>query len=92
MLLLLYGFAEMSTQPKLKKFNFATIPSEANFVLAKCPAQISSNKLTEKLAKKYGIIVRDCGHKKELKNMVRITVGSPCKVRRLIRALQEIWP
>ena len=52
---------------------FQVFPSEANFILFKCP--IDHRLLVKRLAEK-GVMIRDFGDKRRLENCVRTTIGT----------------
>lgn len=58
---------------ELKKLGFEPYPSDANFILAKCP--IDHAVFTSALKAK-GILIRDFGAKRRTENCVRMTVGT----------------
>jgi len=57
----------------LSKLGFEPFPSDANFILARCP--IDHAVFTDALKKK-GILIRDFGSKRRMENCVRFTVGT----------------
>ncbi len=71
----------------LAKLGFKVFPSEANFLLVR---HSEASRLAKKLAKNYGIIVRDFGSKPSLRDCIRISVGAPKENKLLIKSLKEI--
>ena len=69
----------------LEKMRIRTIPSQANFVLARFGNRAD---VVVRQLRRRGILVRDRGH--ELPGWVRITLGTLSQTRRLIRALRAI--
>ncbi len=57
----------------LKELGFEPYPSDANFILAKCP--IDHRVMTDGLKAK-GVIIRDFGSKRRTENCVRMTIGT----------------
>ncbi|MFH1536765.1 MAG: histidinol-phosphate transaminase [Patescibacteria group bacterium] len=72
---------------ELKKINIPVFKSETNFLLiqVKCATEIYN-----KLAKKYGIIIRNRTDEPKLNNCLRITIGTPEQNKKLIKALTNI--
>ena len=71
----------------LEGLGVKVFPSEANFLLAYCP---NASNVAQKLARDFGIIIRDFGLKPNLKDCVRISVGTVEQNKLLIKALREI--
>ena len=72
---------------QLKRMGFTVFPSDANFLLVKMP---DMSKIAKKLAEKYGLIIRDFGHKKQVENCARISMGTRSQNRKLLAALAKI--
>lgn len=72
---------------ELTKLGFKVFPSEANFLLCYYP---KSSQIATKLAIDFGIIVRDFGSRPNLKDCIRITVGTPDQNLQLIQGLAKI--
>lgn len=83
--------AILSEREKLSKvlenLGFAVYPSEANFLLVKYSG---ADSIFNKLVQKSGIIVRNFGDRKLLKDCLRITVGTPPQNALLIKTLSKI--
>ncbi|WP_300795621.1 aminotransferase class I/II-fold pyridoxal phosphate-dependent enzyme [uncultured Bacteroides sp.] len=78
---------------ELKKISYIrVIPSEANFFLVEIINKYSSRELTEKLLKKFYILVKDCGPKYGInnRNFVRISIRNREDNKSLIKALKEL--
>ena len=71
----------------LKRLGFTPFPSDANFILARCPMDHSD--LTEGLKKK-GILIRDFGSKDGTWNCIRTTVGTRELNDLLLRRTEEV--
>lgn len=71
----------------LKELGFTVFPSEANFLLTRFP---NASAVATRLAKEYGLIVRDFGSKPLLKDCVRISVGTPEQNRVLVETLANL--
>lgn len=72
---------------ELEKLGATVFPSETNFLLVKIPGAAV---LVQKLAKNYGIIVRDFSTKQLLKDCFRVTVGTPEENKTFIQALSTL--
>ncbi len=72
---------------ELKKIGFSVIPSQTNFVFAK-HNEISGADLASKLREK-GILIRRFD-KERIVDYVRITIGTPDQMERVLMALEEI--
>lgn len=72
---------------RLEALGFTTLPSDANFVLARIP---EARRVYRRLAEDYGIIVRDRSALPRLEDGLRITVGRPEENDQLLAALEEI--
>jgi len=71
----------------LAKLGLAVFPSEANFLLVRCP---KGSLVAKTLAEEYGIIVRDFGSTPLLKNCIRISIGTPEQNKLLLGTLTKI--
>jgi len=71
----------------LKRLGFVPFPSDANFILARCP--MDHNDLTEGLRNK-GILIRDFGSKDGTENCIRTTVGTRELNDLLLRRTEEV--
>lgn len=83
--LILEGREKLATA--LKKLGFTVFPSETNFLLARFP---KASIVATKLAREYGVIVRDFGSKPLLKDCIRISVGTPEQNKLLLTALAKL--
>ena len=72
----------------LKELGFETLPSKANFILAKRDG-ISGAELAAKL-KERGVLVRCYESPKALAPYVRITIGTRVQMEKLVSALRDI--
>jgi len=65
-------------------------PSAANFVLIRCEARPAAE-VFARLAREYGILVRDVSGGPGLAGCLRITAGTPDDVEDVVRALEAIF-
>lgn len=72
---------------ELRRLGFEPFPSDANFILAKCPRDHAE--ITERLRKK-GVLIRDFGSRKGTENCIRTTVGDRHLNAVLIRKMEEV--
>jgi histidinol-phosphate aminotransferase len=71
----------------LAKLGFHVFPSEANFILFRCP--MDSAKLVAKMAEK-DVLIRDFGKLRRLENCVRTTIGTREMNDELLAKLGEV--
>ena len=71
----------------LSALGFKVFPSEANFILFKCP--IDHSILVSKLSEK-GVMIRDFGKNRRLENCVRTTIGTREMNDVLLSKLEEV--
>ena len=76
-----------SLSASLIKLGLTVFKSEANFLLVRFPG---ASAVAAKLAREYGIIVRDFGSVSLLKDCIRISVGTPRQNNLLIVTLAKI--
>jgi len=72
---------------QLKNLGVSVFPSNANFLLVRCPGARS---VVRRLAEESGIIIRDMSDKPLLADCFRITVGTPKENKKLIQALKNL--
>ncbi|NLL95398.1 MAG: histidinol-phosphate transaminase [Thermoplasmatales archaeon] len=71
----------------LEKLGFRTFPSDANFIMAECPADHAD--IVAGL-RAEGILIRDFGSKRRTENCVRTTIGTAELNGRLLDALEKV--
>jgi threonine-phosphate decarboxylase len=77
----------------LTKVGLRVIPPAANFVLVELPARLSSAVVTERLAREFGILVRDCGSYDGLSGeWLRVAVRTRAESERFVAALGALLP
>ena len=74
-------------ESKLKEMGFEPYPSDANFILAKCP--IDHKKVIDGL-KNRNVLIRDFGSKSRTENCVRMTVGTEELNKIMTDALEDV--
>ncbi len=73
----------------LKRLGLTVSPSDANFLLVRFPRGQAAAKIQQSLSKKFGIVVRDFDSP-QLKNCLRITVGTTVENQKLTVALKKL--
>jgi histidinol-phosphate aminotransferase len=71
----------------LAQRGFFVFPSRTNFLLVRKPGAPA---LVPKLAKRFGVIIRDVSEKPRLKDCVRISVGTSNENRKLLRGMDQL--
>lgn len=71
----------------LKKLGMVPYPSDANFILFKCP--VSSSVLVKRLAAR-GVLIRDFGSRRLLEDCARTTIGSREQNDLLLERMAEV--
>ena len=74
-------------EDRLKDLGFLVFPSEANFILFRCP--MDSGELVKRLGAK-NVLIRDFGKKRRLENCARTTIGTREQNDRLLVAMEEV--
>lgn len=71
-------------------------PSQANFVFAELPREVSGRALRNALLEQHGCFIRECSNKRgSSERYLRLAVNLPSENQRLTRALQTLlvnWP
>jgi len=71
----------------LAKLGFGPYPSQANFIMFKCP--VNSGEFVKRLAAK-GVLIRDFGKKRLLDNCARTTIGTREQNDKLLEKMAEV--